>query len=177
MNVETKASLVIELTQKLKGATAVYLTNFAGLNVKAMTLLRARLRNEGIEYLVVKNTLAERALQDLDLPDVAEFFRGPTGLAIATDDPIAPARVLVDFARDHDHKPAVKAGIVDRRALGSADIERLAKLPPREQLLAILAGAFEAPLAAFAGVLEAKLVEMAGLLDALRTERSGAAEG
>ena len=175
MNVETKASRVDELAQKLKSARAVYLTDFAGLNVKAMTSLRAKLRNEGIEYLVVKNTLAERALQGLDLPDIAEHFRGPTGLAIATADPIAPARVLVDFARDHNNRPAVKAGIVERRALASADVERLARLPSRDQLLAIVAGALEAPLSAFVGVLEAKLIEMAGLLEALYAERAGPA--
>jgi large subunit ribosomal protein L10 len=177
MNVETKASLVNELAQKLKGARAVYLTDFAGLNVKAMTSLRAKLRSEGIEYLVVKNTLAERALEGLDLPDVAEYFRGPTGLAIATSDPVAPARVLVEFAKDHDNRPAVKAGIVERRALASADVERLAKLPSREQLLAMVAGSLEAPLQAFVGALEAKLVEMAGLLEALREQRAGPAEG
>lgn len=174
MNLEKKTALVAELSDKLKGARAVYLTDFVGLNVKAMTQLRAKLRGEGIEYRVVKNTLAERALEGLDLPDIAEYFRGPTGLVIATDDPVAPARVLSDFAREHDRKPAVKAAVVERRAISPADVERLATLPSRDQLLAQVAGALEAPMSQLVYVLGAKLTEMAGLLEALRKAREEA---
>ncbi len=172
MNTEQKQALVAELTEKLRHANAVYLTDFVGLNVKAMTALRATVRREGGEYLVVKNTLAERALDGLEMPDVAEFFRGPTGLVIAPTDPVAPARALSDFARDHDNRPVVKAGIVDRRAIGAADVERLARLPSRDQLLAQLAGAMQAPMAQLAYALQAKLIEMAGLLEALREARA-----
>src|SRR5690606_8486225 len=156
---------------RLKSANAFYLTDFSGLSVKRITDLRARLRAAGVEYLVVKNTLAERALADLDLPDIAEFFRGPTALAIGKADPVTPAKVLSDFAQENDNRPAIKAGIVERRALSADEVGRLAKLPPREQLLAELAGALEAPVSQLAYVMQAKLNEMVGLLEALRAAR------
>lgn len=171
MKVQEKQAIVDELAAKLTGANAFYLTDFTGLNVKSITDLRRRLRNAGVEYLVVKNTLAERALQGSDLPDIAEFFRGPTAVVIAAGDPVAPAKVLSDFAKEHDNKPAMKAGIVEKKAVTAEQIDALAKLPPREQLLAQLAGVLEAPMSQFAFVLQAKLYEMAGLLDALRTSR------
>jgi large subunit ribosomal protein L10 len=173
MKLEQKQSLVDELTIKLRSANAIYLTDFVGLNVKAMTKLRARLREQGSEYLVVKNTLAERALGNLDMPDVSAYFSGPTGLVIAPADPVGPAKVLSDFAKEHDNKPVVKAGIVERRAVEAADVVRLASLPSREQLLSLLAGALEAPMAQFAAVLQAKIDELAGVIDALREQREG----
>jgi large subunit ribosomal protein L10 len=172
MKIQEKQAVVDELREKLSGANAFYLTDFTGLNVKNATELRRRLRKAGVEYLVVKNTLAERALADSDLPDIAEFFKGPTAVAIAAGDPVEPAKVLADFAKEHDNKPAMKAGIVEKKAVSAAQIDALAKLPPREQLLAELAGAFEAPMAQLAYVMQAKLYEMAGLLDALRESRA-----
>jgi large subunit ribosomal protein L10 len=171
MKIQEKQAVVDELREKLSGANAFYLTDFTGLNVKSVTDLRRRLRNAGVEYLVVKNTLAERALAGSDLPDIAEFFRGPTAVVIAAGDPVEPAKVLSDFAKEHDNKPAMKAGIVEKKAVSAAQIDALAKLPPREQLLAELAGALEAPMAQLAWMMQAKLYEMAGLLDALRSSR------
>jgi len=173
MNLQQKQDAVEQLAARLGTASAFYLTDFVGLTVKRMTDLRARLRREGGEYLVVKNTLAERALERLDVPGIAEFFRGPTGLVIAPGDAVAPIKALADFARENDNRPVIKAGVVDRRALAAADVERLARLPGRDQLLAELAGAMQSPLSEFVFVLQAKLQEMAGLLDALREERGG----
>ena len=174
MNVQEKQAVVDELVAKLRGAKGFYLTDFTGLNVKRVTELRARLRKAGVEYLVVKNTLAQRALEGLDLPDIGRFFVGPTGLVIGNEDAVAAAKVIDDFAREHDNKPAVKAGIVERRAVTPSDIGRIAKLPPREQLLAELAGALQAPLAQVLFLLQGKLGEFVGLLEALRGQRESA---
>jgi len=174
MKVQEKQAFVERLAERLRDAQAVYLTDFTGLNVKSMTDLRARLRRAGVEYLVVKNTLAQRAFGGLDLPDVSGFFTGPTGLVIGREDPVTAAKVLDEFAREHDNKPAVKIGIVERRAVGAEDVARLAKLPPRDQLLAELAGAMQAPLAQLAFALQALLSEFVGLLEALRAQREGA---
>ena len=172
--VEKKQAVVDELVGKLTSAKAFYLTDFTGLSVKKMTSLRARMRAEGVEYLVVKNTLARRALEGLDVPDLAEFFRGPTGLVIGAEDPVAAAKVLSDFARENEDKPAVKVGIVERQQLGPEQIGRLASLPPREMLLAELAGAMQAPLAQLVFLMQGKLSEFTGLLEALRAERDSA---
>lgn len=173
MNVkEKKQAVVDELSRKLGTAKAFYLADFTGLNVKKVTELRKRLRNAGVEYLVVKNTLAERALETLDLPDITAYFKGPTAVVIGNQDPVQAAKVLADFAKENDNKPAMKAGIVERRAVSSKDIDRLAKLPPRAQLLAELAGLMQAPMAQMLFVLQAKLQETVGLLEALKEQKS-----
>lgn len=174
MSVEKKQAAVQEIARKLRDAQAVYLTDFTGLNVKSMTDLRARLRQAGVEYVVVKNTLAGRALEGLDLPDIGAFFVGPTGLVIGQKDPVSAARVLDEFAREHDNRPTVKVGVVERRTVSPEDIARIAKLPSREQLLAELAGAMQAPLAELAFALQGLLGEFVGLLDALRAQRESA---
>lgn len=174
MNVkEKKQATVDELHDKLGSAKSFFLTDFTGLTVKKVTELRTRLRKAGIEYVVVKNTLAERALIGLDVPDVVEFFKGPTAVAIGTEDPVAPAKVLVDFARENDNRPAMKAAVVDRKAYTAQQVERLAKLPGRAQLLAELAGAMEAPMTQLLFCLQAKLSETVGLLEALRAQKEG----
>jgi len=174
MKVQEKQQIVTALAGKLSNASAFYLTDFTGLSVKKITNLRARLRHAGVECIVVKNTLAERALDGLELPDIGQFFKGPTALVISSGDAVSAAKVLSDFAREHDNKPTVKAGIVERRAVGPEEVTRLAKLPPREQLLAELAGAMCAPLVQLAFVLQARLYEFAGLLEALRASREEA---
>lgn len=176
MNVkEKKQATVDELHDKLESAKGIYLTDFTGLTVKKVTELRNRLRKAGVEYVVVKNTLAERALEGLDVPsNVADFFKGPTAVALGVDDAIAPAKVLVDFAKENDNKPAMKAAVVDNKSYTAAEVARLAALPSREQLLAELAGAFEAPMAQLYFLLQAKTQEMLGLLEALRAQKESA---
>ena len=168
---EKKQETVTELHEKLENANAFYLTDFTGLTVKKVTELRSRLRKAGIEYVVVKNTLAERALEGLDLPDVAQFFKGPTAVAIGTADPVAAAKVLVDFAKENDNKPAMKAGVVEGKAYTPKQVDQLAKLPGREQLLAELAGSMNGIMAGMYFVLQAKLQETLGLLEALREQK------
>ena len=166
-----KDQLVAELTGKLKGASAIYYTDFTGLNVKRMTELRRRFRKAGVEYVVIKNTLALRAVNESGL--AGERLRGPTGLVVGTD-PVAAAKVLSDFARENDQKPAVKGGMLDGRQIGVEQVKALANLPSREQLLAELAGGLQAPLASFVGAMNGLLYMFAGALDALRTQRESA---
>lgn len=170
MNRNDKQLFVDELQTRLSEATALYLTDFTGMNVKQMTEFRSRLRKEGVDYVVVKNTLAQRALTDLDLPDVASFFTGPTGLVIGRD-PIAAAKVLANFAREFDNRPAVKLGIVDRKEVAADQVKRLAELPPREVLLAQIAGGLQAPMARLAGGMQNLLAGLARAVDGLRQQR------
>ena len=110
MNRTEKQGLVDELTSKIKGAKVLYYTDFTGLNVKGMTELRRRLRKAGVEYVVIKNTLAARAVNESGL--VGTRLRGPTGMVIAKD-PVAAAKVLADFAKEFEQKPEVKGGLLD----------------------------------------------------------------
>src|ERR1043165_4564861 len=118
-----KEQLVTELSQKLNTAQSLYYTEFTGLNVKRMTDLRRRLRKSGVEYVVIKNTLALRAVNESGL--VGERLRGPTGIVVAKD-ALAGAKVLTDFAKENDQKPAVKGGMFDGRTIDAEQAQRLA---------------------------------------------------
>jgi large subunit ribosomal protein L10 len=173
MNRTEKASFVEDLRERINRAPVVYLTDFTGLSVKSITKLRRSLRASGAEYVVVKNRLARLAFSQTELPNIFEDLNGPTGMVLGYGDVVAPAKALTEFAKEHDKRPAFKLGILEHKVLQPEQIARLAKLPPREQLLAELAGAMSAPTAMLAMALEAKLQEMAGLIDALREKRQG----
>src|ERR1051325_4116878 len=130
-----KEQLVAELKDKLKGATALYYTDFTGLNVKRMTDLRRRLRKANVEYVVIKNTLALRAVNESGL--VGERLKGPTGLVV-TRDPVAAAKLLTDFAKENDQRPSVKGGLFEGRSLDASRVKQLASMPSTEQMLAAL---------------------------------------
>ena len=165
-----KEQLVTELTDKIKGAQALYYTDFTGLNVKRMTELRRQLRRAGVEYVVIKNTLALRAVNDSGL--VADRLKGPTGIVVAHD-ALAGAKVLSDFAKANDQKPAIKGGMFDGRQIDAAQVKALANMPSREQMLAELGAGLMAPLAQFAGVMNGMLTMMVGALEALRVQKDG----
>jgi large subunit ribosomal protein L10 len=171
MNRTEKQQLVDELRQKITGAQALYYTDFTGLNVKRMTELRRRLRKAGVEYVVIKNTLALRAINESGL--VGPRLRGPTGVVV-TNDPVAAAKLLTDFARENDQKPALKGGMLDGVAIDEAQVKRLASMPSREQMLAELGAGLMSPMAAFAGAMNGLMYMMVGALDALRTQKEGA---
>src|SRR5580658_9802867 len=135
MNRTEKQGLVDELTSKIKGAKVLYYTDFTGLNVKGMTELRRRLRKAGVSYVVIKNTLAARAVNESGL--VSTRLRGPTGGVIGSD-PVAAAKVLTDFAKEFEQRPAVKGGLLDGRVIDKAQVTRLATMPSRDRMLAEL---------------------------------------
>jgi large subunit ribosomal protein L10 len=164
-----KEALVSELETKIQGAKALYYTDFTGLNVKQMTDLRRRFRKGGVEYVVIKNSLALRAVNQSGLAGTK--LKGPTGIVISKD-PVTAAKVLTDFAKEFE-KPEVKGGLLDGRAIDKAQIAKLATMPSREQLLANLGAALQSPLAGFAGALNGVLSTFAGALEALRAQREG----
>ena len=174
MNKEQKSAAIEELREKLQDANAFYLTDFTGMNVKQMTEFRSRLRREGVEYIVVKNTLAQRAVDSLEIPDIARFFTGPTGVVIGQNDPVAAAKVLTEFAREFDNKPAVKLGVVERQEVPADRVKQLAELPPKEVLLAQLAGGLQAPMARLVGGASNLIAGLTRAVDALRAQRESA---
>jgi large subunit ribosomal protein L10 len=160
MKRSAKEQLVVELRDKIKGASALYYTDFTGLNVKRMTDLRRKLRAAGVEYVVIKNTLALRAVSESGL--VSSKLKGPTGIVVSKDALLA-AKVLTDFAKANDQRPEVKGGVYEGKEVDAKMIARLAAIPPRDVLLSMLAGALQAPLGA-----------MLGSLEALKAQREGA---
>lgn len=171
MKLEEKKQITQELSDRLSESGTIYLTDFTGLDVEAMTEFRARLAEEDVNYRVVKNTLALRALEGLDLPDVSEHFRGPTGLVLSREDPVSPAKVLKDFAEDHEEKPKVKIGIVDHRVVETEEISRLAELPTREELLGTIAGSVTAPVSGIVGLLNTLLWSIGSIAEQAARER------
>lgn len=168
MNKADKQAFTEAFRSEAENAGALYLTDFTGLDVKRMTLLRRRIREGGGRYWVVKNRLAKRAFDDLEIYGLDTHLTGPTGIVFGATDAVEPAKVLVDFAKENDKRPTFKVGVVEGKVIGEEQFLKVATLPAREVLLAQLAGALEGPMAAFVGALEGKLQEFAALLDALR---------
>ena len=166
-----KEQLVSELKDKIKGAKALYYTDFTGLNVKRMTELRRRLRKAGVEYVVIKNTLALRAINESGLTGTR--LRGPTGVVVSKD-PVAAAKLLTDFAKENDQKPAVKGGLLDGAVIDQAQVKKLASMPSREQMLAELGAGLMSPMAAFVGALNGLMYMMVGALEALKAQKEAA---
>lgn len=148
------------LTEAIKASPTLFVTDFSGLNVLKMTEFRRRLRAAGGRYVVVKNTLAQRALAANSIADLDSHLTGNTGLVFAGGDPMAAAKVIGEFAKEHE-RPTVKAGWVDGKAVAPAYVKRLGEIPPREVLLG-----------QFAGALNGVLYQVVGALEALREQRS-----
>jgi large subunit ribosomal protein L10 len=168
-----KEEMVAALATRLRRSPTVYVTDFTGLDVARLTQLRRRLRQAGTEFVVVKNTLAARALGAAQVQGLGELA-GPTGLVLAGADPVAAAKVLADFAKEFE-KPAIKVGLVDGKTVTPAQVKRLAALPPKTELLAQLGGALQAPMAGLVGALNGLLMTMVGALEALRAQRAAGA--
>jgi large subunit ribosomal protein L10 len=130
-----KEALVADLHEKFKEAKAAILTDFTGLNVEQITQLRRTLKKSAVEYKVVKNTLLRRASHDTDIELLTEYFVGPIAIALAYEDPVAPAKILLEFSKV---QPAleIKAGMVAGTVMTPKDIKALATLPSKEVLLA-----------------------------------------
>ncbi|HTI04075.1 MAG TPA: 50S ribosomal protein L10 [Gemmatimonadales bacterium] len=171
-----KQEMVTTLQAQVAKSSTMYVTDFTGLNVAQITDLRRRLRAVGVEYVVVKNTLARRALTEQQLKDggLEPFLAGPTALVLAGADPVGAAKVLSDFAKEFE-KPSVKVGIVEGKPVTQAQVKTLAALPSKQQLLAQLGGALQAPMAGFLGVLNGLLYSMVGALEALKEQRAAGA--
>jgi large subunit ribosomal protein L10 len=149
-----KVQAVADIRERLDGAQAVFLAEYAGLSVQEQQALRRELRANGAEFKVVKMTLARLAAADLESEDFDALLLGPTGVTFADGDPVRAAKALRDFAKDHEVF-VVKGGLLGREFLTPERIAELADIEPREVLLARIVGAFEAPMAKMAGLLAA----------------------
>jgi large subunit ribosomal protein L10 len=168
-----KVAVVTEVRERFEGAEAALLTEYRGLNVKALADLRRQLRPSGGEYKIYKNTLVRFAVRDLGVDELEALLTGPTAIAFVSGDTAAVAKTLRDYARTNQNL-VVKGGLLGRKVLNAAEVQALAELPPREVLLAQIAGAFQAPLVKLAGLLQAMPRNFAYGLKALIDERGGA---
>jgi len=165
-----KEAIVKEYGGKLSDAKSLLLADFTGMDVATATALRANLRKGGVEYRVLKNTLLRLACSQSGMEALSPYLEGPTAIAYSVDDEVAPARLLVEFAKLHE-RPVLKAGVIGERLYTKEELIRLAGLPPRDVLLAQVIGTIVAPLSSFLGAVDALLSSPATLADALERKQ------
>ena len=175
MNRREKERVVSELHQKLQKIRAVILTDYRGLNVEEITRLRRQLQEASVEYRVVKNTLMRLASKGTGLEGLSDFFVGPTAMAVSNDDPLAPARVLLEFSKETPMLE-IKGGLIEGRVVGPHEIEGMAKLPGREVLLGNLLRLLKGGQFRLVNTLSSHIRRVVQVLEVIRIARQGEEE-
>lgn len=157
----------------MEKSAVVILTDYKGLDVEAMTELRAKLREAQVEYQVIKNTMLRLASEGTGAEAIKDSFVGPSAIAMSYEDPVAPAKILTAFAKDHD-KLEIKIGVLDGRVLDVSAIKALADLPSREQLLATVLSAMNAVPTALVTALNDVPRRMVNVLQAIKDQKEAA---
>ena len=167
---QEKVDAVAGLKELFEESGAFFITDYQGLNVADLTVLRKNLRENNVKYLVAKNTLFRLAAKDAGVEGVEEHFNGPTAIAFATDDPSVAAKILYDSYKEKE-LPNFKAFYLDQQLHGPDQVKRLAELPPRDVLLSQLAAAVESPLTSLVGSLDGFFRELVGSIEALAEKK------
>ncbi len=173
MRIEEKQRIAEDLRDRFSKSAIIVLTHYNGLDVAAMNDLRRKLRAEEIEYQVVKNSILIRASADNDGDLIKDFFKGPSAVALSYDDPIAPAKVLAQFAKDHE-KLEIMVGVMNGKVLDATAIKVLAQLPSREVLLGQLLAALNAVPTSFVRTIAEVPRSFVSLLAAIRDQKEAA---
>ncbi|MCF8001724.1 MAG: 50S ribosomal protein L10 [Halanaerobiales bacterium] len=165
-----KEAAVKEIEEKLKEAKSLVITDYIGLDVAEMTELRAKLREAGVDYKVVKNTLARIAANNSDFSEINEFFNGPTAIAFGIDDVVAPAKILDEFAEEHEVLE-IKGGYLNGEIISKDKVESLAKIPSRDELLGKAFASMKAPITGFVNVLNGNLRNFVNVLSQIKDQK------
>jgi large subunit ribosomal protein L10 len=175
MPTQKKIEAVEELTDLLTRSTVVIGAEYRGLRVDETTALRRQLRDAGIEMHVIKNTLFRRAAEAAGKPDLVELAEGPTALVIGYGDPLTPVKTVVEYQRGARNAFAARKAYFDGEIIAANRLTELAALPPKDVLIAQVAGALQSPITTFAYLLQATIQEFSRLLDARAGQMEGAA--
>jgi large subunit ribosomal protein L10 len=165
-----KEQVVREMNDELGQVKGLLLADFTGMDVETVTALRSTLRQKGVRYRVVKNTLLKLVCQERGLQLLEPFLEGPTAVAYSTESEVEPVRVVVEFAKKHE-RPALKAGIIGERLYSKEELLRLAALPGRHELLGQVLGTLVAPMTSFLGSVNALLAAPAQLAGELEKKQ------
>jgi large subunit ribosomal protein L10 len=168
-----KEDLVAAIKDRFAESPAVIMADYRGLSVKEMQQLRIALRAAGAEMTVYKNSLTEIAMRELAMPDMSEYLAGPTGFVFISGDPVAPAKALTAFAKDHKALE-VKGGLVENQVIDAEGVKAIATLPSREELLAKLLGTMLNPIVGFARVLNGPVEAFARTVQAVADQKAAA---
>ena len=170
-----KTAIVNELKEKLSTTKGAVLANYRSLNVAQDTKLRRKLREGGVEYRVIKNTLTRIAAAEVGITGLETYLEGPTVIAMSASDPVAPAKLLSDFIRENKLQTLeIKAGLVEGKVIDASGVKMLASLPPKEVLIAQLLGTLQAPITGFVRVLQGNLSNLVYALEAIRQQKESA---
>ena len=168
---EQKKQVVADLCEKLKNSASGVLVDYSGTSVANDTKLRKNLREAGVNYSVVKNTLVKFAAKEAGLEGLDDVLNGTTALATSENDLVAPAKILSEFAKDNENFK-IKAGFIEEKVVSLAEVEALAKLPSKEVLLAQVLGGLNAPITGFANVLNGNIRGLVIALNAIAQQKA-----
>ena len=170
-----KVAMLAEIKDAMARASVLISADYRGLTVAQLTELRRALRPANVEVKVVKNTLAAMAAKEAGRPEMAELLSGPTAIAIGYGDPVAPVKLLTEHLRVKRMTLEIHGGWLEGKVLSRREVESLATLPSKEQLIADVVGKLQSPLYNFAGLLQASMRNFAGLIESRATQLEGAA--
>jgi large subunit ribosomal protein L10 len=173
LRLDAKKKIAEDLHDRFSRSAIIVVTDYKGLDVAAMNDLRRKLRAEAVEYRVVKNSLLVRAADDTEAALIKKHFKGPSAVAISYEDPVAPAKVLTQFAKEND-KLGIKIGVLNGKVLDVNAIKELASLPGREVLLAQLLATLNAVPTSLVRVLAEIPRSMLNVLAAIRDQKEAA---
>lgn len=168
--IEAKKQIVLDIKDKMERSQGMVFYDYRGLTVAEVTELRNKFREAGVEYRVLKNSMIKRAAEMLEIDGLDEHLAGPTAVAFGFEDPVAPAKVLVEYTKKLK-KTEIKTGVLDGRVIGLDEINNLAELPSREQLLGMLAGTLNAPITKFARSLSGIISKLGYALNAVKEQK------
>jgi large subunit ribosomal protein L10 len=172
MKTADKKHIVSELKKVLDSSTVTILADYKGMTVKDVTALKKRLKSVSAKFLVAKNTLTNKAVEsDKKLNELKTHLSGPTAIIIGTKDPVEPIKVLTKFISENE-KPKIKVGVFDGRIATAQEISAISKLPPRQELLAKVAGGMKAPITGLVFVLSGNLRKLVYALSAIKDKKS-----
>lgn len=168
-----KQQLVAEIKERLSASGGVIMADYRGLTVKEMRALRTSLRDAGAEITIYKNSLAQIAIRELELPNLDEYLEGPTAFVFTPADPVAAAKVLLAFAKEHKVF-SFKGGLIDGQVVDGAAVKAIASLPSREELIARLMGTMLNPLRNFMAMANAPAGAFARVVQAVADQKAAA---
>ncbi len=170
---EKKSKVVDDLKQKIGSSSVLLISDYRGVTVKQITELRKKLRAEESEYKIVKNTLLRRAFSDAGLEQLNQHLQGPIGLLLGYKDPVGPLKALVEFMEEAE-KGEIKVGLIEKAVVDSKGVKAMAKLPPKEVLLAKVVWGFQAPIYGLVNVLQGTIRKLVYALNAVKEKKAEA---
>jgi large subunit ribosomal protein L10 len=166
-----KEQILQDTNERIRDVRGLYLADFSGMSVEKLSLLRKKCRDQQVQFRVIKNTLLKRAFNARGITELDPYLEGPTGLVFSPTGEVVPAKILADFAKEHE-RPRIKAAVVDGRLYDDKAVAVLATLPSREVLLAQVLSTFIAPMTQFLAAIDATLRLPAIMADVLEREKS-----